>query len=55
MFITHKSNCPSVVFEKYFKNGKHSSETSFTIEKANKFTTKMNASRHSKIKNKSKM
>ena len=30
MFITHKSYCPSVVFGKYFKNGKHSSDISFT-------------------------
>jgi hypothetical protein len=29
MFITHKSNCLSVVFGKYFKNRKLSSETGF--------------------------
>jgi hypothetical protein len=55
MFITHKSYCPSVVFGKYFKYGKHPSETGFTIEYANKFTTKMNASKHSKVKSMSRM
>jgi hypothetical protein len=28
----HKSYCPSVVFGKYLKNGKHPSETGLTIE-----------------------
>ena len=55
MLITHKSYCPSAVFGKYFKYGKHSSETSFTIEKANKFTTRMQPFKHSKVKKMSKM
>ena len=55
MLITHKSYCPSAVFGKYFKYGKHSSETSFTIEKANKFTIKTHPFKHSKVKNVFKM
>jgi hypothetical protein len=51
MFITHKSYRPSVVFWKYFKYGNHSSETSFTTEQAKKFTIRMHASEHSKVKN----
>ena len=31
MFITHKSNYPRWVFWKYFKYGKHLSETVFTV------------------------
>jgi hypothetical protein len=49
MFIAQKSYCPSVVFWKYFKYGKDPSETGFTIEYANKFTTRMHASKHSKV------